>query len=51
MAAITTFSVEDARRIGTAFGIDWETSPFDAEQYRMDSTSSSSTARGIRRRT
>jgi hypothetical protein len=35
MAAITTFNVEDARRIGTTLGIDWETSPFDAEQYRL----------------
>jgi hypothetical protein len=35
MAGITTFSVEDARRIGTTIGIDWGTSPFDAEQYRM----------------
>jgi len=35
MAGTTTFSVDDARRIGTALGIDWDTSPFDAEQYRL----------------
>ena len=29
------FTQDDARRIGTAVGIDWETSPFDVEQYRM----------------
>ena len=31
----TRFSLEDAGRIGTHLGIDWETSPFDAEQFRM----------------
>jgi hypothetical protein len=31
----TSFTTEDARRIGEAVGIDWETSPFDVEQYRM----------------
>ncbi len=35
MAGIRTFGVDDARRIGTALGIDWETSPFDPEQYRI----------------
>jgi hypothetical protein len=29
------FSVEEALKIGEAIGIDWETSPFDAEQFRM----------------
>ena len=29
------FTQEDARRIGAAIGIDWESSPFDVEQYRM----------------
>jgi len=29
------FSAEDARRIGEALGINWGTSPFDTEQYRM----------------
>lgn len=32
---MTTFTQDDARRIGTAIGIDWETSPFDVEQFRM----------------
>jgi hypothetical protein len=27
------FTQEDARRIGEAVGIDWESSPFDVEQY------------------
>jgi Protein of unknown function (DUF5661) len=29
------FSVEEALKIGEALGIDWATSPFDAEQFRM----------------
>jgi len=35
MTGTTTFTLDDARRIGTAIGIDWESSPFDVEQYRM----------------
>jgi len=30
-----TFSADRAREIGTAIGIDWSTSPFDVEQFRM----------------
>jgi hypothetical protein len=30
-----TFTVDDARRIGEQLGIDWTTSPFDVEQFRM----------------
>jgi hypothetical protein len=30
-----TFSVEEARKIGDGIGIDWATSPFDAEQFRI----------------
>ena len=30
-----TFTTDDARRIGEAVGIDWQSSPFDVEQYRM----------------
>lgn len=30
-----TFTTEEARRIGTEIGIDWDSSPFDVEQYRM----------------
>lgn len=29
-----TVSIDDARAIGTQIGIDWATSPFDAEQLR-----------------
>ena len=29
------FTTDDARRIGATLGIDWETAPFDAEQYLM----------------
>ena len=29
------FSLEEARKIGEAIGIDWARSPFDAEQFRM----------------
>lgn len=38
MTTQTSFGVEDARRIGEALGIDWATSPFDVEQYRMGLT-------------
>lgn len=31
----TVFTLEDARRIGDKIGIDWATSPFDVEQFRM----------------
>lgn len=30
-----TFSVDDARRLGTTIGIDWSVAPFDAEQLRQ----------------
>jgi len=29
------FSVDDARRIGSEIGIDWETSSFDVEQFHI----------------
>ena len=29
------FTVDDARRIGEQIGIDWATSLFDAEQFRL----------------
>ena len=28
------FTIEDARRIGTEIGIDWDTSPFDVDEFR-----------------
>lgn len=31
----TRFTLEDATRIGEEIGIDWATSPFDAEQFRL----------------
>ena len=31
----TTFTLDDARRIGTEIGIDWERSPFGVEQYLL----------------
>ena len=31
----TRFLLVDARRIGTEIGIDWATSPFDTEQFRV----------------
>ena len=34
MAARSGFSAEEARRIGEQIGIDWDTSPFDVEQFR-----------------
>jgi hypothetical protein len=30
-----TFTAEEARQIGEQIGIDWETAPFDVEQFRM----------------
>ena len=30
-----SFSEEEARRVGAEIGIDWETAPFDVEQFRM----------------
>lgn len=29
------FSTEEARRIGERVGIDWQSSPFEVEQFRM----------------
>jgi Mn-dependent DtxR family transcriptional regulator len=29
-----SFTAEEARRIGAEIGIDWETAPFDVEQFR-----------------
>jgi hypothetical protein len=36
MTSTTThFTREEAQRIGTEIGIEWATSPFDIEQFRM----------------
>ena len=32
---MASFSEEEARRVGAEIGIDWETAPFDVEQFRM----------------
>ena len=34
MSATKPFSSEDARRVGEQIGIDWESAPFDVEQFR-----------------
>ena len=34
MAATPHFSSEQAREVGERIGIDWETAPFDVEQFR-----------------
>ena len=34
MAAGTRFSADDARRVGVEIGIDWDSAPFDVEQFR-----------------
>ncbi len=34
MPAREGFSADEARRIGERIGIDWETSPFDVDQFR-----------------
>jgi hypothetical protein len=31
----TSFTAEEARRIGETIGIEWATAPFDVEQFRM----------------
>ena len=31
----TSFTVEEARRVGEEIGIDWASAPFDLEQFRM----------------
>jgi hypothetical protein len=35
MAERTSFSAEEARRIGEEIGIDWTAAPFDIEQLRI----------------
>jgi hypothetical protein len=35
MAEDTSFTAENARDVGAQIGIDWATSPFDVEQFRM----------------
>jgi hypothetical protein len=34
MAAHAGFSAEEARRVGEQIGIDWDSSPFDVDQFR-----------------
>jgi len=34
MTARTHFSADDARRVGAEIGIDWDSAPFDLEQFR-----------------
>lgn len=35
MTSTKAFTIEDARRIGTEIGIDWDTSPFGVGQYLL----------------
>jgi hypothetical protein len=35
MSGRTSFTAEEARRIGEQLGIDWDSAPFDLEQFRM----------------
>jgi Protein of unknown function (DUF5661) len=35
MSGTTSFTGDEARRIGAQIGIDWDTAPFDVEQFRM----------------
>jgi hypothetical protein len=35
MAEAKSFSAEEARSVGEQIGIDWDTAPFDVEQFRM----------------
>jgi hypothetical protein len=34
MAPPTRFSADDARQVGAEIGIDWDSAPFDVEQFR-----------------
>jgi hypothetical protein len=34
MTGRTSFSAEEAKQIGEQIGIDWDTSPFDVDQFR-----------------
>jgi DNA-directed RNA polymerase alpha subunit len=34
VGARTTFTIEEARRIGEEIGIDWSRAPFEVEQFR-----------------
>jgi hypothetical protein len=36
--AVTELTMEDARRIGSALGIDWDRARFDPEEFRMGIT-------------
>jgi hypothetical protein len=35
MSGHAGFTAEEARRVGVQIGIDWSTSPFDVEQFRI----------------
>ena len=35
MTPSKTFNSDEARRIGEEIGIDWDSAPFDVEQFRM----------------
>jgi|WetSurMetagenome_2_1015567.scaffolds.fasta_scaffold210782_3 hypothetical protein len=35
MTATKVFDLEEARRIGESIGIDWKSSPFDVNEFRM----------------
>ena len=35
MTTRTQFTLDEAQEIGTTIGIDWASSPFDVEQFRM----------------
>lgn len=34
MSSSKRFTAEEAKRVGEQIGIDWETAPFDVEQFR-----------------
>jgi hypothetical protein len=51
MAARAHFSADAARRVGAEIGIDWDSAPFDLEQFRSGMESNSSTVATTRSRT
>src|SRR5439155_3913851 len=35
LTGVTSFSADEARRVGEEIGIDWSSAPFDIEQFRI----------------
>jgi len=51
VASAKSFSGDEARRIGEEIEIDWDSAPFDVEQFRMGCASSWNTGATTHERT